>query len=300
MSHFSLMPRESPGTAFRRVTSEQIEQAVALCSASAGDPDRASHEIRKCTKRLRSLIKLYRDALPAHPAASEISRFRDISSLLASHRASRVHLDMLESVAAEKHPGADPFRISRLHEQLAGDHAVLTRNMLQKGSFAVVQQRFEASLLPGMPVPVPCTFTGLSRQIAASQRACRRNLKVLMASDTAEAMHELRKSVKTLWYQLTLVHAVWPAVVGATVHQLDLLAEKLGRDHDLHELTEFLIRMEADSPGKVPEGLIAHLLKKRGMLRKPILTQAARLFTEKPSHLARRLEGYYRVFTRQG
>lgn len=299
MSHFSLMPRESPGETFRRVTSEQIEQAVALCSASAGDPDRASHEIRKCTKRLRSLIKLYRDTLPQHPAAAEISRFRDVSSLLALHRASRVNLDLLEAVAAEKHPCADPLKINRLRERLADDHAVLTRNMLQNGTYAMVQQQLETSLLQGMPVSEPCTFACLSGQIAASQKACRENLRAVTATEAAEVMHELRKSVKTLWYQLSLVHTVWPAVVGATVHQLDLLAEKLGRDHDLHELTEFLLRMEADEQGTVPEGLAIHLVKKRSQLRKPILTQSARLFAEKPSHLARRLEGYYAVFSRK-
>jgi CHAD domain-containing protein len=124
-------------------------------------------------------------------------------------------------------------------------------------------------------------------------------MKANLSIDSPEAMHELRKSVKTLWYQLSLVHTVWPAVVGATVHQLDLLAEKLGRDHDLHELTEFLLRVEADAPGTVPEGLVSHLIKKRGQLRKLILTQSERLFTEKPSHLARRLEGYHAVFSRQ-
>jgi len=82
--------------------------------------------------------------------------------------------------------------------------------------------------------------------------------------------------------------------LGSTIHQLDMLAEKLGRDHDLHEMVLFLQNRDSNLPGSVPAGMTDFLQRKRLAQKKFILSLSGKLAVEKPTALAVRLEGYYK------
>jgi CHAD domain-containing protein len=294
MSHFCILRNEAPADTFRRVAAEQAEIATTLCQSAAADPDRVTHEIRKCTKRLRSMLRLYRVGLGESMYTAEMQRFRHISAMLAPHRLSRVNLDIMNRVAAEKHPGLDPASLNGFTEFLQDRHLRLTADQLEQGFYTDTVRLFTISALREIPVTMSVDFSHLSKQIARSQKACRNRLEALERDDSAETLHELRKAVKTIWYQLTLLRTLWPPVLGATIHQLDMLAEKLGRDHDLHEMILFLQSRESMQSGLVPTGLAEMLEKKRHVHKKYITSLAGKLTAEKPSALAGRLEGYFR------
>ena len=52
-------------------------------------------------------------------------------------------------------------------------------------------------------------------------------------SATPEALHEWRKEVKYLLYQLQLIEPAWRASERLLARRLDRLADLLGEDHDL-------------------------------------------------------------------
>ena len=55
-----------------------------------------------------------------------------------------------------------------------------------------------------------------------------------------ENLHEWRKRLKDLLYQLRLLQAAWPTVLGAYVQEAHRLADLLGDDHDLTVLISVL------------------------------------------------------------
>jgi len=70
------------------------------------------------------------------------------------------------------------------------------------------------------------------RGFAASWRGARRAGRDADPADP-ESFHEWRKAVKRLYYQVQLLNALQPAVLGGLASQLDLLQESLGDHHDL-------------------------------------------------------------------
>lgn len=270
-----------------------MQLAISLARSSAADPDSTTHEIRKCTKRIRSLLRLFKGGLEETTYRAEMQRFRDVSARLAAHRLSRVNLDIVSLVAADRRHRLDNGTLNRFRDALQNQHHLFTLEQLKTGLHADTETCLEGSSLRAISTDLEIDFSRVSQQIARTQRRFRKNLKVLEQQD-AEAMHEIRKNVKTLWYQLTLVRPLWQPVLGATIHQLDMLAEKLGRDHDLHEMILFLQERESTYPGSVPAGMINYLEKKRNARIKDILSLAGKLGAEKPSALGERLEGYFR------
>ena len=80
----------------------------------------------------------------------------------------------------------------------------------------------------------------LESGIAATYRQGRTALRRVRSDPTDHRLHEWRKAVKYLWYQMQLVHDAAPSVLGPLVDELDQLAEALGDDHDLTVLVELL------------------------------------------------------------
>ena len=73
---------------------------------------------------------------------------------------------------------------------------------------------------------------GMTRVYARARRLADKGLE---SADPA-VLHEARKSVIHLRYQLDMLEPIWPALVGAWVKELQRLREVLGDFNDLCEL----------------------------------------------------------------
>ncbi len=139
-------------------------------------------------------------------------------------------------------------------------------------------------------------FIMLANGIKNSYVDGRNKLDLALNQNTTENLHELRKTVKCLWNQLILIRPVWSSMIGLNIHNLDVLAEKLGKDHDLSELIHYLA-IQGKSTGSIfPGELTDHIEIKRINLQKSIKPLAVRLFSEKPGAFRNRLIGYYKIF----
>ncbi len=74
-------------------------------------------------------------------------------------------------------------------------------------------------------------------------RRRRKRLRDVEGNATVTNLHEWRKRVKDLWYQLRLIRRAEPELFGHLVRDADDLADHLGVDHDLA-----LLRDAGDGP----------------------------------------------------
>jgi CHAD domain-containing protein len=130
---------------------------------------------------------------------------------------------------------------------------------------------------------------GLKRGYGRGRKAMKRAL----ADPGAENVHRWRKRAKDLWYQLRILEAAWPELLGASVGQAHALADLLGDHHDLAVLAE-------DLAGR-PEAIEREPFQRAiGRRQDELLSTAAalgqRLYAEKPKAFERRLHRYWRVW----
>ena len=109
-------------------------------------------------------------------------------------------------------------------------------------------------------------------------------------------MHEWRKSVKHLWYQLRLLRKASPSMIGPVIVELDRLADALGDDHDLAVLVAAL---DADPDLYGTPDIVDHArrvaLDQQRELRMPAVRTGMAIYAERPSEFSSRITAYWRA-----
>ena len=249
-----------------------------LRSKTDSSPEAAVHEARKDLKKLRALLRLARGELGETSFARENTVFRDAGRELAAARDSDV---MLETLKALDIPAGLSWDLRKaLQAQRARDGAGGPR-AAAKGVVAMLREA--RARVDDWPLEHD-SFDALSDGLERTYRRGRRDFKAVQAKPSVEALHEWRKRVKDLWYHHTLLRPLWPPVMKAVGDEAHELANRLGDDHDLTVLAEW-VREHTRADSEFFEAVD----RRRAELQADAFTLGARLYADKPSVYVRRL-----------
>jgi CHAD domain-containing protein len=297
LEEYRIIKQEPLSETFLRVVNEQIGLSVSICKKSSDNADITTHELRKISKRIRALYRLYRKAIGEASYQNGQAHNRDLSQLLARHRLSAVLIETIQTISLDKRLKTDPILLNELILEFQKSHKQLTLDLIKKQKLfhqILLLLKAEKERIKNMPL-LPCEFNALADGLRRTYRRGRNTLDVAVKEPTAENLHNLRKSVKYLWNQMILLRPLWPPVMRLTIHQLDLLAEKLGFDHDLAELEKHLMEKN-----KIQyEQLLIYIGNRRKQIQKTIYPLALRIYAVTPRSMAKRLKTYEEIFRKK-
>lgn len=298
-SGFRIYKDEMLPVTLKRVLQEQLNLMLVFSDSFPDNPDYVTHEIRKTTKRIRAVYRLFRNALGKETYIREREVFGSLSSLLADHRVSAVHLEILEGIARD---AKNPLGKRLMNEVIAvhrQSHLELTKQLIdRKQTMLSIKQilNSESEKTGSDPIMV-CGYHDMVEGLKGTYSSGKKCLDILTAQAGTENLHNLRKKVKLIWNQLILLRPLWPAMITPLVRQMDLLAEKLGTDHDLAELENWVL---SGNLGNYPEATILKLTTyisgKRKTGLEAIISSALKLYAEKPAAFAGRMAIYCRFY----
>jgi CHAD domain-containing protein len=263
-----------------RVARGRIDHAIdELRDKTDSTPEEAVHEARKDMKKLRALLRLVRGELGEDTFAGENACFRDAARELSGARDADVMLETLGSLELPPGVGLE-LRKAIVTEQArdgAGD-----RDESARDAVAILKEARKR--VDEWPLEQD-GFAAVAKGLKRTYRRGRRDFEAALEEPSVEALHEWRKRVKELWYHHALLRSLWPPVMEAVGDQAHELADRLGDDHDLVVLAEW-VREHADAD---PEFLEA-VEQRRKELQAEAFALGARLYAEKPSAFVRRIE----------
>jgi CHAD domain-containing protein len=134
------------------------------------------------------------------------------------------------------------------------------------------------------------SFAALGRGLERSYRRGRRDFRAVRSSPSVEGLHEWRKRVKELWYQHTLLRSLWPPVMRAVGDEAHELARRLGEDHDLALLAEW-VREHAEAE----PGFFEAVERRRFELQADAMSLGARIYADNPGSYTRRLRRLWKA-----
>jgi CHAD domain-containing protein len=282
---YRLKPKESLPEGLARAARGRIDHAIdELRGRTDSTAEEAVHEARKDLKKLRALLRAARGELGESTFARENTCFRDAGRELAAARDSDVMLDTLKALDIPSGLGWDLRKAIQAHRARNGDGG---RHAAAAGVVAILR---EARVrVDDWPLEHD-SFGALRDGLERTYRRGRRDFKAVRSNPSVEGLHEWRKRVKELWYHHTLLRPLWPPVMQAVGDQAHELADRLGDDHDLAMLADW-IREHTDADSEFFEAVD----RRRAELQADAMTLGARLYADKPKGYVRRLRQLWKA-----
>ncbi len=297
---------ESVGDALRRITLDQFDIMIpALLHPE--DIDREIHEARKAMKRTRALLRLVRDEIGYDVYRNENVVLRDVSRHLAPVRDSDVLLRTLASIKEIFGPSVSPHAFVSTRSYLRLEHRRLRTTVVADRQLMTdlattlnaARARFSGRSSLGSTNAGPRIrndFPAIRGGLRRVHRRGRRGFERAVRTPDPETLHEWRKRVKYLQYQIETVSPLWPDLLDAYGDRLATLAETLGTEHDFSVLRSVVTeRPNACPDPRERSTLVALIDHHTPLLRNEAFTLGTTIYDERTEAFVDRMESYWRA-----
>jgi CHAD domain-containing protein len=289
---YRLLAREPVAAGMKRILTPQADDAIAQLRGEAGtEPADAIHEARKDVKKIRSALRLIRGAIGDDVWRRENDHYREAARTLSSFRDAEILVEALDGLGERFGPAArsrfDALR-GKLDEENRAAHDDGSVQRAMTGAAAqLAAGRARIELLPLAGDGWELIAPGLHR----TYRRGRKRLRAVEEEASVTNLHELRKRVKDLWYQLRLIRDADKHLLGDLADQAHDLSDHLGDDHDLALLREQVQRRRtAFANPDDQRHVLEEIDQRRGELQFASISLGQRIYAEKPKRFTKRLE----------
>lgn len=280
MQEFILKNKKSADEDIKRILDDQLNIAIShLENELDNDFDGSIHEVRKCIKRTRAVLRLIRDDIGKDLYRKENIFFRDINRNMSELRSISVVIETLIKLNSDESQDYKPLidHFTELKEKII-IKLCMEENRLEK----VVEllrkgkESMERIIIKNRDYEI--LFLGFLRVF----NQCLRSMAIAKNELSTGNLHEWRKGVKYLYYQFQVLEPVLHTELLTYIPKLDKLADYLGDDHDLAELGSTLARYQNIPAGSNDSNSIYNKIDEtRYDMYKTLFSLAGEIFDEK-------------------
>jgi CHAD domain-containing protein len=293
---YRLQGDEDAAAGMRRVIAGRLEKATERLAEAGEDGDalaEAIHGARKDLKKARAALRLIRDELGEQDFKRENHALRDAARLLSASRDAEVKLGTLDSLV-EGAGDAPPGATALWRDALVADRDRIVGGEGEEADAVVAAIAKVTARIPQWRIRHD-GWKLLSPGLDTAYSEGRQAFAALGGSPSFDAVHDLRKRGKDLWYQVRLLRDAWEPVLDATAEEIHDFTDLLGDHHDLAVLAEDLADREPVDPAQ-RETLKALIEARQSTLLGEARSAGGRIYAEKPKAFGRRLRAYWRAW----
>ena len=278
-------------TAFQK----QTEKVIYFCSAENISPNLAVHEIRKSFKRLRALLYFYTDCPIDYPEKLK-QAIKNAGKYLSPIRESFVNIQIFDRIS-----GGNNLVPERKIKQAKDvftekNRIIVTTEFIENGltkNILELMENFESE------------FEMLNRECPSSKQQ-KEQLSISFSKSfeiyrqletefTPEKLHDLRKILKRLWYQIDYIKYLHPRYFRLKSDQLNKITEQLGDDHDLFIFNYDLQQGEFELLPEELTILEKQVEHQRELNMHKLSPRLKQFFNEPPEIFDRKLERIFKI-----
>jgi CHAD domain-containing protein len=288
---YELRLDQSLGKNLRRIFRQQINGALALARGQKEPGDTLVHDTRKHLKKARAVLRLVRKEIGNGAFRRQDRRLRDASRLMTEIRDAEVRLQTMRQLEAITHHHYRSYQ--NIEKLLAAE----LKNFLAAfgGWEKKAVQLLERADKLGKKWPTSgYGEQELRRAVRRSYKSGRKALAMAHKELSSANIHELRKQVKLLGYQVRILRPWNNVVIGEALRELTQLGHLLGRVHDLTFLADRL-RLERRERhwGKQDDELLAVIENSEAELQRDGIEIAERFFAERRREFGAHIDEWF-------
>lgn len=294
---YRLRRDEDAATGVRRVIVGRLDKAAERLR-EAGDGDalaEAVHGARKDLKKARAALRLVREELGEATFKRENEALRDAARTLSASRDAEVKLATLDALVGAE-GDVPPAATALWREALTAGRDRIVGGERGGTEAAALAIEAVAARAPGWNLRAD-GWKLLALGLDTAYREGREAFEELGDTPSFEAVHDLRKRGKDLWYQVRLLRDAWQPVLEPTAEEVHDFTDRLGDHHDLAVLAVDLAgRSEVEAVHR--ETLRRLIETRQANLLAAAVSSGERVYAEKPKAFLRRMRAYWRAWRR--
>ena len=286
---------ESTGEAVERIACEQLDKALEHTRAKSKLDD-AVHDVRVCFKKLRGLIRLVRGELGNKQYKRENVFYRDLNRQLSDVRDTAALTEILDKLEKRFADELAPDAFAPFRRSLA--KATRKRQSEKKRALVQVRKKIVTARKKVKKWSIDHdNFSAVGDGLEHIYAEGRKKFTKASATPSVKALHEWRKQVKYLWYQILLLRKLWPKQLKKFADQIEKLVDYLSDDHDLAILRERVLKDSKHSTdGHEHEALMALIDKRRAELQTQASFLGQRIYAEETGAFNQRFHDYWKAW----
>ena len=295
---FSLRTDEHIPDGIRRIARGQLHGARdELERTQPRRVGEAVHSVRKHFKRLRTSVRVARNALGEQTYQRENTAFRMAGRRISGVRDAHVMIETLDGLterfADELPQDATQALRARLEAESKAAEGALSQD---GGDIAATRETIDSALARTTTWTLDADgFDALSPGLRRIYRRGRKAMRAAREEPTAENLHEWRKRVKDLWYATQIVGCARPKELERVARRAHKLSSRLGDHHDLQVLRAYVeTHPQCFSEEVHQQALLAVIDRRARRLSKKALARGRKLYESKPKRFVREVERGWR------
>jgi CHAD domain-containing protein len=288
---YELRTDQSLGKNLQRIFQQQINGALSLARGENKPVDTLVHDIRKHLKKARAILQLVRNEIGNRAFRRQDRRLRDTGRLMTEIRDAEVRLQTMQQLEAVTHHHYRSYQ--KIEKLLAAELE----------NFLAAFEGWEKKAIPlleradKLGKKWPTSGYGeqeLRRAVRRTYKSGRKALAMVQKELSTPNIHELRKQVKLLGYEVRILRPWNQIVISEVLGELTELGHLLGRVHDLTFLADRM-RLERCERhwGKHDEELLAVIENSKAELQRDGIEIAERFFAERRAEFAAHVDEWF-------
>ncbi|MFN3557361.1 MAG: CHAD domain-containing protein [Bacteroidales bacterium] len=191
------------------------------------------HEIRLCFKRLRSILRLFRPALSHSDYRRWNEFYRDLSRCLSQMRDQTACIEVVTDLLKGRRSPQSQRMLSGYRSLLVQRRKVYFQEDHPRQVFEtiVTALKKQEDLLPLMQIEGEAQQV-FSKGLVRVYKQARKLYSRCLLQKNDHDLHQWRKQIKYLWYQLVYLTPLWPGMIRAWAAEFQSLSKLLGNQHD--------------------------------------------------------------------
>jgi CHAD domain-containing protein len=255
------------------------------------------HNSRKKFKQLRGLLRLTRYGLGPEMYDRLNTDLRDAGRPLSEVRDADVMIEALDNLVEHFKKKVPKGSFKKLRLELVKRRTRIRKRVLEKEKAMVKVSRLTKKIRtdinkwPSFPDRFGIPKKGVRKIYDRGQE----EMDLAFKEPSVENLHEWRKSVKYLRYQLEFLQSIKEKVLAEMAEQAHQLADALGLDHDLAVLEELLQRQLRNATTSKQLKLLVELInQRRAELQDEAKDLGPQIYADTPTQFLKRLKTYWK------
>jgi CHAD domain-containing protein len=292
---------EKAADAVRRIVAGRLDDALEQLGERLEDHVAdAIHEARKDLKKARSILRMVRHRLDDDVYLRETTRLREAGRALAVSRDAEAKVGTVEALE-ERFGDELPTGIEALRRELEAERDELVAAQADPSSELRIAARGASDAIAATRKSIDSwSFSKAGWKLVGpgierSYRRGRNRFRDVRRDPTPENIHEWRKRVKDLWYDLRLLRDSWPDVMSRAGDEAHELSDLLGDHHDLTVLAEDIPDRDAFADDEVT-AIMGAIEGRQEELLEAAVPVGECLYAESPKSFGKRMHAYWRAW----